>query len=136
MSLVFLRVALVVALGLGAAGAAVAKDGSRTQVVAEGVYAAGSPEARDVGRWLNDVGAYQKSPLGAVEVVNSRLILGDVHAYEPGDGPPVPLPPSGNPGQRITVTSSGSGYRESWTYQWINHQWRLISYEWADTHVP
>jgi hypothetical protein len=112
-----------------------------SQITASAEYSANSRQGIQVQQWL----LQQDAP--SAPGLNMRFSSGDrfkvtrttatrpenvVASASPGDGPPVPLPTKGNPGDTISVTHQSGGYIQTWTYQWFgnstNGGWGLIKY--------
>ena len=108
----------------------------------QGEYRAGSREAKEVLYWLTTHAAHNNGEvigdfdkLGNIQVVYSAIASSaNVRANGVGDSPPVPLPPSGNPGDSITITSTSGGITQTWSYTWqgssAGGNWALTSYSW------
>ncbi|MGH8085400.1 MAG: hypothetical protein ACREPV_09005 [Lysobacter sp.] len=119
--------------------AAFASDASRRVVTTEMTYSADSVETQQIQRWLADH-AVRK---GNGQIIGAPSELGEVRiAITTAESmvqpmvigaPPVPLPASGSPGDRISVTSSNSRFSETWQYRWEGSangggKWVLVSY--------
>jgi hypothetical protein len=125
-----------------------AAESYSSQITASAEYSANSRQGVQVQQWLLQQGAPSAPGL------NTRFSSGDrlkvtrttaarpdnvVATASPGDGPPVPLPTNGNPGDRISVTHESGGYVQTWTYQWFgsstNGGWGLIKYTYERVRV-
>lgn len=140
--------ALVLALAVSSGGVA-AGDGVITRVTSEGTYAAASLQGEWVIHWLERQSAPRAVGLdrgfekvGHFRVSYSRLVGASDHDLDvaaPGDGPPVPLPPSGSPGESITIERTFGGWFESWTYVWTAGSagggWMLAGYRYERVRV-
>jgi hypothetical protein len=127
------------AFAAGAATTAATQSQVQVRTQTQVHYAAGSKGANLVARWLLDHATYAQgqmlgdlSKLGMVTVTYS---LSGVQSV--GGGPPVPLPPSGQSGDRISISSCSMGTRQTWEYEWVSNSagsgWVLRAYNW--THV-
>lgn len=133
----------VLCIFLGFASAAASAWTIITQTVTtRGEYGAGSREAKEVLRWLAAHAAYNNGEAigdfdkqGDIRVVyRATESSATVRADGVGDSPPVPLPPSGNPGDGISITWTSGGITQAWSYTWpespAGGNWVLASYRW------
>lgn len=111
----------------------------------EASYQQGSPEAKEVVRWLTQHAEYRNgqmlgdlSKIGPISVrIVSISTQGMAGAESVGGDPPVPLPASGNNGDTITVSSCSGGASQTWSYVWVGNSisgsWQLTSYSYVRT---
>lgn len=134
---------LLGALAFSLASNAGARETIRSVVTTEAIFRTGAPEVHEIQRWLVEHAAYVKGAmvgdpgkLGDVQIVYTAN-LPDSQIMSPGDGPPVPLPPTGSPGDEITITSSSGGWTQTWSYRWVSGttfgRWVLFRYEYFQT---
>lgn len=139
-----IRLSIALVLGLLAVGSVISAHAQEPKtyslsLTSEATYRAASPEAREVQRWLMEHATFHKGvmigepdKLGDVRVVYQAKASSGFQPTAPGDGPPVPLPPGGNLGDTITITSSSGGWTQTWSYVWVGNtaggNWSLIEY--------
>jgi len=130
---------LALLLTIGSVYAA-SRDGITVAVSTEASYRAGTTEAKSIQFWLQKNAQYANG-----QMVGEPAKLGDVTViYQTssgsrqsavGDGPPVPLPASGKPGDKISISSTSGGVTQTWSYSWQGSssggQWILTSYTWV-----
>lgn len=119
-----------------AAEAAPLKAGTTIQSRTE--YSANSSESASVFAWL-EARSPEHAPLtppGKITVTVKRIGQG-MATRSGSDGPPVPLPSSGNQGEEITVTNrQPDGTIETWAYTWIDSGWVLVEYHYKSGYNP
>ncbi|MBB5942403.1 hypothetical protein [Xanthomonas sp. 3307] len=110
-------------------------------VVTTSTYTEKSIEKQAVVAWLQQHAEHVNGKLigefdrvGDVTVTYSRETeAGRAYPQSPGDGPPVPLPASGRPGDTISVSSCSRGTNQTWSYTWVSNSaggtWVLTSYK-------
>lgn len=144
---VLVHVALCV-MAFAAVGSSMGQQAIETATTTAYSYAAGSVEAGQVLQWLDahpgfrgermaqDIAALGGAPAGKLTVVvavPATRVSPDAPAMAAGDGPRAPLPATGVPGQRITITLDTGARMETWAYQWMAHSsgrhWVLTDYE-------
>ncbi|QDI04797.1 hypothetical protein E4A48_14845 [Xanthomonas cerealis pv. cerealis] len=134
--------AVVVAQLIAAPFAVSAATTTSQTVVTTSTFAENSVERQSVVAWLQQHAAHVNGKLigefdqiGAVTVTTTREIAGGrAYPQSPGDGPPVPLPANGVPGQTISVSTCSHGVSQSWSYVWVpanngGGTWALTSYK-------
>ncbi|CAD1787368.1 hypothetical protein XSP_000577 [Xanthomonas euroxanthea] len=134
-----LFLALSMALGSLSSSAVAAASQSTTTVQTTKVYRANTPEASAIQKWLDSVPNADRRTmdLGKITIRSSKTSKGGM-VTAANDGPPVPLPASGSPGEKITITNElPGGYVETWTFEWVGGggggEWRQTDYE---SHAP
>jgi hypothetical protein len=139
--LIFSLIALL--LAFGAAQIATAKGVISRAITTVSDYRAGSAEVAQIQVWLqnhaqfvNGVMVGDPANLGNVRVTYTKISANSVQANSVGDGPPVPLPTSGNPGDVISISSISGGITQNWTYTWVGDSttggWVLTSYSYSN----
>lgn len=113
------------------------------RVVTISTYTENSVEKQAVVAWLHQHAEHVNGKLigeldrvGDVTVTyNRETAAGHADAQSPGDGPPVPLPPDGHPGDTISVSSCSRGVSQVWSYTWVSNAasgtWGLNSYKYT-----
>lgn len=129
----FVGVFAGVALVAGGSGAAPAAETWTSHATATAEFAADSPEAMQIRQWL----VARKAPSGPGDAL--RFAPGDRvtitrRAVTTGGGVvasasvPIPLPAVGQPGESRSVTHTGGGWVQSWSYEWTAGAWQLVAY--------
>lgn len=120
----------------------------KSTVRTESTFAANSVEVRGIEAWLYQNASYvdgkmvgDLNKLGTVKIVyTSASRSPNMRPMSPGDGPPVPLPASGQAGDTISISSSHGGYTQTWEYEWVpdsnGGHWVLTRYEYIKTAIP
>ncbi|KUF34289.1 hypothetical protein [Xanthomonas phaseoli] len=134
-----LFLALSIALVSMSGSAAAAASQSTTTVQTTKVYRANTPEASAIQTWLDSVPNADRRTmdLGKITIKSSKTAKGSL-VTAANDAPPVPLPASGSPGEKLTITNElPGGYVETWTFEWVGGggggEWRQTDYE---SHAP
>jgi len=146
-SRVFLqKLSFVCVFGLSiVAGAASAQQENWVVISSTTTYQAGSPELSALKVWMKQhYSRDSRLPLGDVDrlgtVTVTKTILQPDRATASGIGsnPPITsLPPGGQPGDSITISSCINKQQESWTFVWVSNgqgggSWALQSYHGAN----
>ena len=113
----------------------------KTSVSSEIVYPASSSQAAYLKQWLYDHAEYRNgSLLGDFSALGKITVKVMSHfrsaAFDSGNGPPVPLPTTGQNGDTISVSSCGGGASQTWSYVWAGGAgggWVLMSYSFVRT---
>lgn len=128
----------LLALGLAAMPTIVGAAPSTAFVEHVSHHRAGTHEAAAIIRWLDGLPDADRRVMepGTLTVRHRRV--GHSAMTRAGVAPPVPLPGSGAPGERITITNQlPGGYIETWTFQWVSGEggggWTQTDYE---MHAP
>lgn len=127
----FVGVFAGVALVAGGSGAARAAETWTSHATAE--FAADSLEGMQIRQWL----VARKAPSGPGDAL--RFAPGDRvtitrRAVTTGGGGvastpvPIPLPALGQPGESRSVTHTGGGWVQMWSYEWTDGAWELVAY--------
>lgn len=136
----------LLALGMGSLHAAPTYS---SQITASAEYSAGSGEGAQIQQWLLQQGAphapgvtmrFSKSDRFTItRTTLTRSTRIAAAAASPGDGPPVPLPTSGNPGDSISITHQSGGFIQTWVYEWFGSStgggWGLVRYTYERVRV-
>lgn len=136
-----LTILLFGALTFALAGKADATSHIKSLITTEVTYQSGSDQAKQVKEWLIEHAAYvngamigDPDKLGSVQISYTHTSGSEASTARPMDinGPPVPLPLTGNPGDVISITSTTGGATQTWTYTWVGSStmgnWHLTSY--------
>lgn len=133
-----LLLAPLLALGL-APVPAVAGAGTPTAFVEHvSHHRAGTREATAIMAWLDGLPDADRRVMEPGRLTVRQRRVGYDALARAGATTPVPLPGSGAPGERITITNAlPGGFIETWTFQWVPGDggggWKQTDYE---MHAP
>mgnify|MGYP000894245937 CR=1 FL=1 len=133
-----LLLAPLLALGL-APVPAVAGAGTPTAFVEHvSHHRAGTREATAIMGWLDGLPDADRRVMEPGRLTVRQRRVGYDALARAGATTPVPLPGSGAPGERITITNAlPGGFIETWTFQWVSGDggggWKQTDYE---MHAP
>ncbi|AVQ08353.1 TPA: hypothetical protein HH295_04240 [Xanthomonas vasicola pv. zeae] len=101
------------------------------------LYRAGSNESQSIVAWIKQHSPKYPPLLPASSLSVSRSIVSTgLMSIQSGPyGPPVPLPASGVPGEKITIRNEfPGGAFEQWDYEWAGQSggsWQLTGYQFS-----
>ena len=105
-----------------------ARDDSSSYSVKHTTHATvkrGTDEYDQVVEWLDhhDAPGYTSQPdQFNISLTTSSVVASGTSGYSSIPGPPVPLPSTGQTGDKLTITScTAGGMQQSWTYQYTGN---------------
>jgi hypothetical protein len=133
-----LLLVLLLALGLAAMPEVAGAGPSAAFVERVSHHPAGTHEAAAIIRWLDGLPDADRRVMEPGTLTVRQRRVGNGALARAAAMPPVPLPASGAPGERITITNQlPGGFIETWTFQWVSGSggggWKQTDYE---MHAP